>query len=102
MNGVKRTAKETIELIQEIKTLMQELKDLLRGNYKFYSHELPNNLFKHPYTKIEFLEKDLQVSRLTAANYLNKLSKDDVLTKSKLGTSNYYVNHRLFDILINR
>ncbi len=102
INGVKRTAKETIELIQEIKTLMQEFKDLLRGNYKFYSQELLNNLFKHPYTKIEFLEKDLQVSRLTAANYLNKLSKDGVLTKSKLGTSNYYVNHRLFDILINR
>lgn len=102
INGVKRTAKETIELIQEIKTLMQEFKDLLRDNYKFYSQELLNNLFKHPYTKIEFLEKDLQVSRLTAANYLNKLSKDGLLTKNKLGTSNYYVNHRLFDILINR
>ena len=55
---------------------MLDYKNRLRDNYKFYSQDLLNNLFKHPYTKIEFVVNDLGVSRLTAANYLNKLSED--------------------------
>ncbi|MEL6837350.1 MAG: hypothetical protein AAFP77_30365 [Bacteroidota bacterium] len=78
------------------------MKHELRDNYKFYSQDLLNNLFKHPYTKIEFLVEDLQVSRITAASYLNKLSKDGILRKEKLGVSNYYVNQRLFDLLSKR
>jgi len=42
-----------------------------------------NNLFKHPYTKIEFLVNDLKVSRITAANYLNKLAEDGLIRKAK-------------------
>jgi len=48
----------------------KKFKIILRDNYKFYSQDLLNNLFKHPYTKIEFLERDLGVSRITAAKYL--------------------------------
>ena len=51
---------------------------------KQYSHELLNNLFNHPYTKIEFIVKDLQVSRVTAAAYLNKLVGAGVLEKIKM------------------
>jgi Fic family protein len=43
--------------------------------------------------------QDLKVSRITAANYLNTLSDDGILTKKKLGVTNYYINHELFDIL---
>jgi Fic family protein len=79
---------------------MMEYKHELRDNYKFYSQDLLNNLFQHPYTKIELLEKDLGVTRLTASNYLNKLVEDELLVKLKLGRSNYYVNHRLYRILV--
>jgi DNA-binding IclR family transcriptional regulator len=61
-----------------------------------------NNLFKHPYTKIEFVVRDLGVSRLTAANYLNTLAEDKLLRKAKLGTGNYYINEPLFDLLSKR
>jgi len=61
---------------------------------------LLNNLFKHPYTKIEFVENDLGVSRITASKYLNRLAKDKVLKKKKLGTGNYYINEKLIKILI--
>jgi Fic family protein len=81
---------------------MQEFKHKLRDNYKFYSQDLLNNLFKHPYTKIEFVVNDLNVSRITAANYLNKLADDGLLRKSKIGTGNYYINESLFKILTNR
>ncbi len=99
LDAVEQISKETILLIREIKELMFEYKKLLRGNYKFYSQELLNNLFKHPYTKIEFIEKDLGVSRITASKYLNKLANDGLLKKEKLGTGNYYINEKLIEIL---
>lgn len=102
VKGVEQTAKETIELIIKIKDLMLDYKHRLRDNYKFYSQDLLNNLFKHPYTKIEFVVIDLGVSRLTAANYLNKLADDKMLRKKKLGTGNYYINEELFDLLTKR
>lgn len=55
IHGIEKTSRETIELIIQIKDLMMEYKRKLRGNYKFYSQDLLNNLFKHPYTKIEFI-----------------------------------------------
>ncbi len=102
INGAEQTARETIELIIKIKELMLDYKHRLRNNYKFYSQDLLNNLFKHPYTKIEFVVNDLGVSRLTAANYLNKLADDKMLRKEKLGTGNYYINEELFHLLTKR
>ena len=100
--GIEETATETIALIKDIKELMLYFKNRLRDNYKFYSQDLLNNLFKHPYTKIEFIVNDLKVSRITAANYLNKLSDGGLLRKEKLGTGNYYINEQLFDLLSRR
>jgi len=102
INGVEITSKETISLIIQIRDLMMQFKHTLRNNYKFYSQDLLNNLFKHPYTKIEFIVRDLNVSRITAANYLNKLSEDGLLRKEKLGTGNYYINQALFELLTKR
>lgn len=102
IEAVKQTSKQTITLIKNIQQLMLEYKHLIRDNYKFYSQDLLNNLFQHPYTKIEFIERDLGVSRITAANYLNKLAKDGILIKQKLGTGNYYINHKLYTILTKK
>ena len=98
INGIEKTSRETIDLILKISELMMSYKHKIRENYKFYSQDLLNNLFKHPYTKIEFLVNDLNVSRITAANYLNKLADDGLLTKKKLGTGNYYINEPLFNL----
>ena len=102
INGVEETAKETTLLIVEIKDMMEAFKNLMKANYRFYTKDLLNNLFKHPYTKIEFVVNDLGVSRLTAANYLNKLADDGVLRKEKIGTANYYINIKLFELLSSR
>jgi Fic family protein len=102
IKGVEQTSRETIELIIQIRDLMMIYKNKLRGNYKFYSQDLLNNLFKHPYTKIEFIQRDLYVSRITAANYLNQLSHDKLLIKKKLGTANYYINEPLFKLMSQR
>jgi Fic family protein len=101
IESVEKTSADTISLISQIKLLMQKMKVTLRENY-IYSQDLLNNLFKHPYSKIEFVVKDLNVSRITAANYLNQLAKDGILRKEKLGKSNYYINEELFELLKNR
>ena len=102
IRGVEQTSRETIGLIIQIRDLMMSYKHTLRDKYKFFSQDLLNNLFKHPYTKIEFIQNDLNVSRITAANYLNQLAKDNLLTKKKLGTGNYYINEPLFKLLSRR
>jgi len=56
--------KDTLEKVKNIKHAMAEFKVLLRENYKFYSQDLLNHLFKQPYTKIEFLQKELHISRI--------------------------------------
>ena len=68
---------------------------------KIYSHELLNNLFKYPYTKIEFVLKDLQVHRNTAQKYLDSLVEQNLLSKHKLGNENYYLNDALCHLLAN-
>lgn len=102
IKGIELTSRETIDLILQIRELMMQYKNIIRGKYKFYSQDLLNNLFKHPYTKIEFIQRDLNVSRITAANYLNQLANDKLLTKKKLGTGNYYINDLLFELLTRR
>lgn len=92
LEGIEKTSIDAIGLIAEIKKLMMEYKHRIRSNYKFYSQELLNNLFRHPYTKIEFVQNDLKVSRITAAGYLNRLAEDGILTKKRLGVGNYYIN----------
>ena len=66
---------------------------------KLYSQDLLNNLFRHPYTKIEFIERDLDVSRPTATKYLAALEKSKLLRKTRLGRTNFYINDQLFRLL---
>ena len=99
LDAVASTASDTITTIQSIKTLLQDAKQNIRANYKFYSQDLINNLFSHPYTKVEFVQRELGVSRLTATRYLDALAGDGVLDKRRIGRTNYYVNRPLFALL---
>ena len=100
LDGVEQTAIESISLISNLKKLMQQYKQSIRGELpKLYSQDLLNNLFKYPYTKIEFIEKDLGVSRSTAIRYLDALVEKQLLNKQKIGRDNFYINKPLFNLL---
>jgi Fic family protein len=99
LTSVEETARASIESVRQIRALLQEMKHGIRAQYRFYSQDLINNLFKHPYTRIEFLMRDLGVSRLTATRYLDQLAQDGFLRKQRLGRSNYYINLALCQIL---
>lgn len=100
LKGVEETAKSTISIINAIQELMVVYKMAIRDKFSFYSHDLINNLFRHPYTKIEFLERDLGVSRQTASTYLEKLSNEGLLKKEKIHRHNFYINQRLYELFL--
>lgn len=101
LKGVELTSKATIELIKSMHILMMDYKHRIRKEYKFYSQDLINNLFKHPYTKIEFIQNDLKVHRQTAASYLEKLVEGGFLKLEKIGRENFYINEPLFELFAN-
>lgn len=102
LKGIEQTAKQTIDLITNIKNLMQNYKDKLKVELpKIYSQDLLNILFENPYTKIEVLEKELRINKRTAQNYLDKIAELGFLEKTKIGKSNYYMNNQLIEVLIN-
>jgi Fic family protein len=49
------TALAAIDTVQAIKFALQDYKHRIRADHKFYSQDLINNLFMHPYTKIDFI-----------------------------------------------
>lgn len=101
LKGVEVTAEQTIGLITDIKTVMQDYKNRIRTELpKIYSQDLLNILFKNPYTKIEFLEKELNITKRTGLNYLNSISDLGLLEKIKIGKSNYYININLIKALM--
>lgn len=103
LKGIEETAENTIILIKSISALMMTFKTKLRlllGNK--YKHDLLNNLFRHPYTKIEFVEKDMIVTRKTASKYLDMIVEEGLLTKMKIGKDNYYINDSLVKLFLNQ
>ena len=101
LRGVEQTAEETIALVKNIGKLMTEYKNIIRPAFGGkYSHELLNGLFYHPYTKIGHLESNMQVSRQTAAKYLDKLASLGLLQKERMGKENYYINTQLMELFL--
>lgn len=101
LEGVEQTARQTIFLINQMKGLISDAKHRMRAELpKIYRQELLNNIFRHPYTKIEFVMKDLDVTRLTATKYLNQLAQKGFLEKQKIGRTNYYINSALCDLFV--
>ena len=102
LDAVEKTAIETVATISHIKQLMLQQKQLIRNQQpRMYSQDLINNLFRHPYTKIKLVQKDLGVSRLTATKYLEILCEMGILSKVRIGRTNYYINTTLLDLLKN-
>jgi Fic family protein len=102
LEGVEQTAKQTVVLIEGIKETMLAFKQKMRTELpKIYSHDLLNNLFRHPYTKIDFVMTELNVTRITATRYLDELIRIGLLDKRKIGRENFYINTALYELLGN-
>lgn len=101
LKGVEVTAEDTISLVKNIGRLMAEYKNVIRPDFgSKYNHELLNGLFYHPYTKIDHVVANMQVSRQTASKYLDRIVALGLLKKEKMGKENYYINTLLMNLFI--
>lgn len=102
LKGIETTAKQTLCTVEQIKVLMLNFKHRLRSTLpKIYSQDLLNNIFYHPYTKIDYIIEALQVSRPTASKYLQQLVAHGFLREEQMGKSKFFVNHELMTLLKN-
>ena len=100
MTGIEETAEETLGLVKRINDEMAEMTAEIKEKLpKLYSKELIDLLFYEFYTKIQYIEEGLSVSRLTAAGYLKTLEEKGFLVSEKLGKERIYMNKRLYDLV---
>lgn len=100
LKGIEITALETMKLIMDIQYEIDEYKkDFQRLLPKIYDDRILNNLFFEVYTRIPYIEKACNVTRLTAMSYLRQLENASLLTSEKIGRDRIYKNIRLINIL---
>jgi Fic family protein len=94
LQAVAETAQTTLWLVEGIRAQMADMKARMRDELpKLYSQELLNNLFRHPYTRTEYVQQDLDLkARQTAARYLDMLAEKGFVEKRSAGRNNYYIN----------
>ena len=101
IRGVAQTAKQTVLQVNAMRALMAQTKQRMRSEVpKLYSQDLLNNLFRHPYTRIEFVQNDLNITRQTAARYLRELVKVGLLQEHSQGKHLYFINQPLVQLLL--
>ncbi|MCC6245633.1 MAG: Fic family protein [Gemmatimonadaceae bacterium] len=99
LTAIENTAADTLRTISDIKMVLHRYKHHIRERLPFYSQDLINSLFVHPYTRIDYLMSDLGISRPTAKRYLDALVREGLLTKHRLGRVNYFINIGLLEVL---
>ena len=100
LNGIEKTAVETIRKVKIIKELLDDTIEKVKSETpKIYSKELVETLFENPYCKIEFVVKALGVERKAASRYLHKMEDIGILTCMKVGKDNLFINTGLMDLL---
>lgn len=100
LKGIEQTAKSTIEQINKINLLFNETQKLVQDKLpRIYSKDLIEQLYIHPYSKIEFLVENLKLNRKTAGSYLKNLEELGVLEAESKGKEVIYVNTKLYELL---
>ncbi len=93
LDAVAETSATSVEIVTGIRQQMSIVKHRLRDELpKIYSQKLLNNLFRHPYTRIEYLQNGLDVSRQTAAKYLDTLAERGFVEKHRSGKNKSFIN----------
>lgn len=101
LDGVAETAATNLRLVEGIGDQMRAAKHRTRAELpKLDSQKLLNDLFRHPYTWIDYVLNNLTVTRQTAARNLDTLAEHGFVEKQRAGKNNYYVNTSLVRLLM--
>ena len=102
LGAVAETSVQTLATVEQIRNLMASYKRRIRTEHrKIYSQDLLNTLFRYPYTRIELVQRDMEVTRQTAAKWLDQLCEGGLLSKHKFGKNNYYINDPLAALFLD-
>ncbi len=100
LKGIEQTAQSAIEQINKINLLFNETQKLVQEKLpRIYSKDLIEQLFIHPYSKIEFLVNNLGIERKAASRYLNGLEEIGILKSQQKGKEVIYINTKLYNLL---
>lgn len=100
LKGIEQTAQSTIEQINKINLLFSETQKLVQDKLpRIYSKDLIEQLYIHPYSKIEFLVNNLGIERKAASRYLNGLEEIGILKSQQKGKEVLYINTNLYNLL---
>ena len=101
LRAVESTAQQTFDQVTRIRALMERVREQVQQQApSIYSKDLVEVIFRHPYTKIQFLVDANIAKRQTASAYLQTLAGLGFLRASKQGREMYYINDALFDELV--
>lgn len=98
LDGIEQTSLATTKLIKEVWMIMWETKKIMKSETKFYTKDFLEILFNHPYTKIDFIVDELNITRKTASKYLQLLEQLWILQCVKIWTTNFYINIKLYNL----
>lgn len=101
LKAVSSTAQQTFDQVTRIRALMEQVRQQVQqAAPAIYSKDLIEVIFRHPYTKIQFLVDAGLAKRQTASVYLKTLAELGVLRPVKQGREMYYINDALFAELV--
>ena len=101
LEAVERTAGQTLQTVESIVRLMDEMAKIARERLpkSSYSGELVELLFVQPYVKIAHIVEAGLAERRTASKYLRQLEQIGLLGSYKLWKEQIFVNRRLVELL---
>ncbi|MFN0047649.1 MAG: Fic family protein [Cytophagales bacterium] len=100
LKGIEVTALETIGQIKQINVLFGETQKMVQEKLpRIYSKDLIEQLFIHPYCKIEFLVNNLRIERKTASNHLQKLEQLAIVKAEEKGKELIFIHVKLYQLL---
>lgn len=102
LQAVESTAQQTYDQVKRILVMMESVREKVqRDAPNIYSKDLIEVIFRHPYTKIQFLVDANIAKRQTSSMYLQILASDNlgILREHKVGREKYYINDALLQEL---
>lgn len=96
LRAVESTAQQTLVQVKGILALMEEVREKVKQEMPgIYSKDLIEAIFRHPYTKIQFLVDANIAKRQTSSAYLKALATHGVLREKQIGREKYFINDAL-------
>jgi Fic family protein len=100
LEGIRTTALSTIEKIDRIQELQDEMLVQVRAVTSGANADLLAVLFEQPYCRIANVVQRCGVSRPTATNWLNALVAAGALIDVRAGRERIFINARFFELLM--